>query len=279
MTENKNCNDKIKKFENWSENASLYEPYESEQVLLAENASCLSVKVYLKMCGLPYRLESCINAEFMTPGGRLTKLPILQVGSFIVAEFEPIGAFIEQKGFGIDNWLEESERFEMRTYLTMTENILTMAELYVSFIIDSVYRQVTSQRIRWAHPWPLGLLRTYVKRQQFIKILKVYQWNDKSIDDVIRDVCKCCEMLQMLLASSNGPFFYGEKPCSLDALVFGHTFAILTTNLPNMVLAHNVCRFAPLLAFCRFIESKYFNSQLLNSSLQAATNGSDRKNN
>lgn len=32
----------------WSE-AVLYQPYEAEQILLAENASCLAVKTFLKV--------------------------------------------------------------------------------------------------------------------------------------------------------------------------------------------------------------------------------------
>lgn len=35
--------------EPWSNDAKLYQPYEAEQILLAENASCLAVKAYLNV--------------------------------------------------------------------------------------------------------------------------------------------------------------------------------------------------------------------------------------
>lgn len=251
--------------EPWPENATIYEPYESEQILLAEHASGLGVKVYLRMCNLAYKENSCTNAEFMSPGGRLTKLPVLQVGAFVLAEFEPIASFIEQKGYGIDNTLGDYDRFEMRTYLTMAENIFTMAELYVYFRIDQVYNSVTSERIRWAYPWPLSLIRCYRKRQQAISLLKVYQWNDKCIDNVIEDVRKCCEMLEMALARSGGPFFYGENPCALDAVVFGHIFTILTVKLPNMGLAQSIRFFPLLLDFCQHMEYTYFSDKSVES--------------
>lgn len=35
--------------EPWNSDAKLYQPYEAEQILLAENASCLAVKAYLNV--------------------------------------------------------------------------------------------------------------------------------------------------------------------------------------------------------------------------------------
>lgn len=35
--------------EPWSIDTKLYQPYEAEQILLAENASCLAVKAYLNV--------------------------------------------------------------------------------------------------------------------------------------------------------------------------------------------------------------------------------------
>lgn len=35
--------------EPWNNDAKIYQPYEAEQILLAENASCLAVKAYLNV--------------------------------------------------------------------------------------------------------------------------------------------------------------------------------------------------------------------------------------
>lgn len=35
--------------EPWNNDAQLYQPYEAEQILLAENASCLAVKAFLNV--------------------------------------------------------------------------------------------------------------------------------------------------------------------------------------------------------------------------------------
>ncbi|KAM7357669.1 metaxin-2 [Cochliomyia hominivorax] len=244
--------------EPWPEDATLYQPYEAEQILLPENASCLAVKAYLIMCNLPFEVRSCANAEFMSPGGRMTKLPVLVAGAFVFAEFEPIVNFVEHKSEAIGQWLDEDERSEMRSYVSLTENIFTMAELYISFAVDRVYEEVTAPRNGCVFPWPLNKMQNFAKKRHAKKLLKVYQWDEITIDEVIDKVKKCCENLQFKLEETKGPFFFGEKPCELDAIVFGHLFSVLTTNLPNMALAQTVQQFKPLVAFCRYIDDNFF---------------------
>ncbi|XP_017844180.1 metaxin-2 isoform X1 [Drosophila busckii] len=245
--------------EPWPEDAKLYQPYEAEQILLPENASCLAVKAYLKMCNLPFEVRSCSNAEHMSPGGRMTKLPFIRAGAFLFAEFEPIVNFVEQKEMAIGSWQDEDEKADMRTYVSMVENIFTMAELYISFKNERVYKEVTAPRNGIVFPWPLSVMQNSSKRSNALRLLKVYQWHDLKIEDVIYKVGKCCAMLEdKLQESPDTPFFYGEMPCELDAIAFGHLFSILTTQLPNMALATTVQKFKRLVAFCQFIDEKYF---------------------
>ncbi|XP_067645842.1 metaxin-2 [Eurosta solidaginis] len=250
--------------EPWPEDAILYQPYEAEQILLPEQASCLAVKAYLKMCELPFEVRSYANAEFMSPGGRMTKLPFLRANAFIVAEFEPIVKFVEHKSSAIGQWLDDDIKADMRTYVSLAENIFTMAELYISFVNKSVYEEVTAPRNGCVFPWPLNVMQNYAKRRNALRMLKVYQWNDMTIDEVIEKVEKCCETLTFKLEESpQTPFFYSDQPCELDAIAFGHLFAILTTNLPNMALAHTVQKFKQLVAFCQYIDEKYFKTRSL----------------
>lgn len=244
--------------EPWPDDSTLYQPYEAEQILLPENASCLAVKAYLKMCNLPVEVRSCANAEFMSPGGRMTKLPFLRAGAFIISEFEPIVNFVEQKGAAIGTWLDDDEKADMRTYVSLTENIFTMAELYISFMNKRVYDEVTAPRNGCVFPWPLDTLQNYAKRRNALRLLKVYQWNDMIIDDVIEKIEKCCETLSLKLQETNKTFFYSDQPCELDAIAFGHLFSILTTRLPNMALAQTVQKYDKLVEFCKRVDEKYF---------------------
>jgi hypothetical protein len=42
-----------------------------EQITFPDYAACLSVKTYLHMCGLKFTTELKINAEEMSPSGKL----------------------------------------------------------------------------------------------------------------------------------------------------------------------------------------------------------------
>jgi len=48
----------------------LYQPYEVEQILLPDNANCLAVQAFLKMCGLDFEVVPRNNAEYMSPSGK-----------------------------------------------------------------------------------------------------------------------------------------------------------------------------------------------------------------
>ncbi|KAI9579344.1 hypothetical protein GQX74_004816 [Glossina fuscipes] len=244
--------------EPWPEDVTLYQPYEKEQILLAESASCLAVKAYMKMCNLSFQIRSCANAEFMSPGGRMTKLPVLQSGLFIYAEFAPIVNYIKRKGEALENWMKKDEKLEMRSYLSLAENVFTLAELYISFMVKDVYDKFTAPRNGCVHPWPLNKIQNFIKLRRAKELLKIYQWKDMKINEVTAKVRKCCEILQSKLEESSGIYFYGEEPCALDAMVFGHLFSVLRSNLPNTALQSTVRQFKLLVQLCHFIDKEYF---------------------
>lgn len=81
------------------------------------------------MCKLPYTVEACANAEYMSPGGHMTKLPILQCGAFVVSELEPIINLVEMKRLSLTSTMDADEKNDLRAYLSLTEKIFTNAEV------------------------------------------------------------------------------------------------------------------------------------------------------
>lgn len=79
----------------WPKTTVLYQPYETEQILLPENSKCLAVKTFLKMAGLEFIVEARENAEYMSP--HRGKVPFIKAGQFLVADFEPIVNFAQSK--------------------------------------------------------------------------------------------------------------------------------------------------------------------------------------
>ena len=57
----------------WPSDAQLYQPYEVEQILINDNASCLAVQAFLRMTRLEFAVEMRANAEHMSPTGECLK--------------------------------------------------------------------------------------------------------------------------------------------------------------------------------------------------------------
>ncbi|KAI8033179.1 metaxin-2 [Drosophila gunungcola] len=250
--------------EAWPADAHLHQPPEMSHLLLAERSSCLAVKTFLLMSGLPFSEQISENAEFMSPGGRLTHLPLLRLGPIATfAEFEPIVAQVEAMR-AVNDWMSEDQREDVRCLVTYVENVLTLAELHMSFVDSGNYQLYTAPRIEAAHPWPLGLIRRLAKQREARRILKVYQWQDMDNDQVLHEVGLCVDALVAQLEEHQPEgFLCGQRPCQLDALVFGHMAAIATTQLPNMELAEILATYPRLMAHCRRIDERFFGGKLL----------------
>ncbi|CAH2056382.1 unnamed protein product, partial [Iphiclides podalirius] len=216
--------------EPWPENVKLFQPYEVEQILLPDNASCLAVQAFLKMCNLPFEVEMRWNAEFMSPSGRV---PFIKCGAFVVSELEPIVQFAANKGVTLCGRLSTEEKAEMRAYMSLITNVLVNAELYISWVDPDTFNAVTRIRNASVYPWPLGWIQTRSKRNNVIKRLKALHWYDKTLDQVLADVEQCCNSLSQRLGERD--YFFGT-PTPLDALAYGHIRAILSANGPKAAM-------------------------------------------
>ncbi|XP_069112276.1 metaxin-2-like isoform X1 [Argopecten irradians] len=238
--------------ERWPDDVQFFQQYQVEQITLPDQAACLSVKTFLHMCGLNYREELRTNAEEMSPSG---KVPFIKVGPFLTSEFDPIVAFVNQRGFSISEHLDDAQRSDMKAYIAMVDNILVNAELYLSWVIPDVLNEVTIPRYGIAQPQPLSWLLPRLKQRDIKTRLNSVGWAKKTFDEVCDEVVTCCQALSDRLGTN--PYFFGEKPTELDSLVFGHLFTIITTELPEMRIANIIRRFETLTKFCTNVDKLY----------------------
>ena len=98
--------------EPWPGDVQLFQPFEVEQVLLPDNANILAVQSFLNMTNLEYMIEMRANAEHMSPSGKIAqvvlklikfisnfpgRLPFIRANKFVIAEMDPIVAFVNTK--------------------------------------------------------------------------------------------------------------------------------------------------------------------------------------
>uniref|UniRef100_A0A6I8NVS2 Metaxin-2 n=1 Tax=Ornithorhynchus anatinus TaxID=9258 RepID=A0A6I8NVS2_ORNAN len=239
--------------EPWPENASLYQQLKGEQILLSDNASSLAVQAFLRMCKLRVKVVCRANAEYMSPSG---KVPFIHVGNQVVSELGPIVQFVKAKGYSLSDGLDEVQKAEMKAYMELVNNMLLTAE-------------ITRSRYGSPYPWPLNHILAYQKQWEVKRKMKAIGWGGKTLEQVLEDVDQCCEALSQRLGTQ--PYFFNKQPTELDALVFGHLFTILTTQLTTDAFSEKVKNYGNLLAFCKRIEQHFFEDHGKdNSSLRSA---------
>ncbi|XKL63696.1 hypothetical protein PGB90_006060 [Kerria lacca] len=182
----------------WDEDSTLYQPYEVEQILMPDNANCLSVRVFLKMLNLPLDIKYKTNAEYMSPNG---KVPFIKCGQFVIAQLESIIEFVQSKNYSLSKDLNNSEKDEMRTYMSSVNSVFGNAESYIVWCDPDVV-PITSLRCGIVYPFPLNHWITYIKKRANKARLNALGWLKKSLDDVYSDVEKCCEFLSDRLGDS-----------------------------------------------------------------------------
>ncbi|XP_009639097.2 metaxin-2 [Egretta garzetta] len=257
--------------EPWPENAALYQQLKEEQILLSDNASSLAVQAFLQMCNLPIRVVCRANAEYMSPSG---KVPFIHVGNQVVSELGPIVQFVKAKGHSLSDGLDEVQKAEMKAYMELVNNMLLTAELYLQWCDDVTVEEITHPRYGSPYPWPLNRILSYQKQWEVRRKMKAIGWAGKTLEQVLEDVDQCCQALSQRLGTQ--PYFFNKQPTELDALVFGHLFTILTTQLTTDELSEKVKNYSNLTAFCRRIEQQYFEGHDKDSAAAAAARPAKR---
>ncbi|KAF4523780.1 hypothetical protein B566_EDAN009012 [Ephemera danica] len=242
--------------EEWPQDAKLFQPYDMEQILLPDNANCLAVQTYLRMCKLPFTVQHRSNAEFMSPSGRV---PFLQCGLHLVTELDPIIAFVGNKGISLTDHMDSRQKSDMRADMSLVNNVLISAELYLSWVEPLLLQEVTQPRYGSVFPWPLNNILTYLKRRAVVSKLKALQWANKTPNEVYGEVDKACRNLSARLGNNH---FFFSRPTELDALVFGHTYTILSTKLPDNRLADVLRGYPNLISHCDRIQSQFSTRKL-----------------
>ncbi|CAG0914087.1 unnamed protein product [Notodromas monacha] len=239
--------------EPWPDDVEMYVTHEVEQILLPESSSCLAVQAFFRMCGLRYKLQMRINAESMSPSG---KIPFIRCGKAVVSELDPIVSFVAHRGISLTTELSDVEKSDMRAYMSLVYNVLGNAEQHLMWCDRVTFLEVTYPRFTSAFPRPLGGILCYLRQRKMRKKLRVIDWESKDLEKVYSEIDNCCRVLSERLGSQK--YFFGNKPTELDALVFGHLFSLLTTHLPDSRLSAVVHTYDNLVELCSTVENEFF---------------------
>ncbi|CCJ29049.1 unnamed protein product [Pneumocystis jirovecii] len=217
---------------------------------------CLSVICYLQITtpGLYSLIYS--NNDTLSPTG---KLPALRDSGTWIGSWNNIINYLKQKGFDADDFLTDIQKADIIAYESLIHGFgfdLTLFNIYVD---DENYSNVT-RPLYYEKYFPfstsyltLMYTRNFAKkRTEYFKIKQTVPKEIKShsifqyhLKNTSYDFKK--EAKNQKLKLSSQPFIFGDRPTSLDCLIFGHLALQFFPNFPNSILSEHLKSTEPLL--------------------------------
>lgn len=209
---------------------------------LATYAECQATKAFLGCQSLPYRVETCWNAEEMSLG---RQLPLLVCGKHLIAGFDAVTTFARKS---LRRPLPPDAASQIHPYLTVIHQSLRPAELYMTWINKLNYQNFTKPRVGAVHQFPLSHLVPLLKWWDVQSALRASNWLAKTEAEVINETDSCLKVLSEKLGNDR-KFADTEIPTELDCLVYGHVHAINKLALPHDALRDLLQKYPNLINF------------------------------
>lgn len=218
--------------------------------------SCLEILAYAKFSGAPLKVSEIRRPWF-------TSLPSLRHGpSTRLTKFEDIMAHLRKQNYSADVQLSAQQISDMKAYSAMLKQKLKPALLFLWWVDGKNYTELTRPWYAKALAFPLNYFLP--GQMQRAAIHAVHSKLDQlDIDDiqglesaVFKEAQECLTTLSHRLGKE--PFFFGKRPTSLDAIVFGHLAPLLKAPFPSSALQHHLKACDNLSAFVGRILQQYF---------------------
>uniref|UniRef100_A0A7E4W2J1 Metaxin n=1 Tax=Panagrellus redivivus TaxID=6233 RepID=A0A7E4W2J1_PANRE len=216
--------------------------------LLSIDTTCLQAMVAAKIAAAPVRFKFSTNSK-ESPSG---ELPALFHGRDVCTTFEEIADHLRNtKGdlqdVVLDGDLTQVQRSDFLSYASYLRTQLYPALLQTMWVDNSNYSTVTQYWFtsKMSFPWNMWYVES---RRQFAK--DYLATIDRTEGDILKDALKVLNNLSAKLGDSK--YFTGDKPCSLDALIFGYLAPLLKFPFPNDRIQIHL---ASLPNLARFVES------------------------
>lgn len=154
----------------------------------------------------------------------------------------------------IDGTLSSDEKHISLILQTLVKNTLNKY-LEESYYEKDNYDSCTINDIRKAVPFPFS--RFYPFYLKFLADIRNYvnNYNKNSIEFAVEEGYK---ILSETLEKLSGEYFFGSKPTSLDALVFGHISSAINQPIISLLLKNSKRDCSNLISFWQMFREKHF---------------------
>lgn len=218
---------------------------------------CLQVMAYCKFSGAPVKIKKSKGINQV-----VYDLPYFSHGLNVkLTKFKDIISHLRKQNYCADFDLSPKQCSDIVAYSSLLNNSLYPALLYISWMDEQNYTEVTRPWYAKILPFPLNYFIPGQFQRKAIKIVHAIH-NYENINEEQREtqIYKKAEECMTLLSERLGEneFFFGKRPCSVDALVFGYLAPILKIPFPNAALQNYLKNCDNLSQFINRILQRYF---------------------
>ncbi len=212
----------------------------------------LKVNLYMKMSGIAFTTVTDFSAFKRAPKG---KLPYIVDEGKTVADSYFILQYLQEKfGNTLDNHLSEEQKATSHVIIKAIEEHLYWCVLHSRWVKDDTW-PIVKRAFFGNMPFPLKYIVPVVARNG-MRAACLKQGVGKHSDDEIMEITsQMLHSLSVLLGDK--PYFYGDKPSTLDAVAFAFLAQVTITKLNNPL--NDMARtYSNLVAYCERINNAYY---------------------
>jgi len=224
--------------------------------LASIDQECMASQALLHFAGMKYNVDNCDN-DALSPSGKLPVLRRADDNKPLITGAAGIAEYLAHKGFSLGP-VSNEQRTSMRAIISLVRQRLYTATLAEVWCNDANFSSVgVSQIMAARHPFPLSWVLGWQTRLA-VREAVFNAGRARSMDAVIHDADNAYKCLKLLLRDQD--FFFGDRPCELDAYAFGHLAFVLDAELADSRLRPLLGRHENLVAYVHRIKERYFSA-------------------
>lgn len=231
--------------------SKLYQFPRGDWGIANESPFCMKLECFLRMVNIPYDIVEIANPK-KAPHG---KVPFfVYEGKELLDSGYIIDYLNKSLNHPLDSHLSNEELQIARLTQRSLEEHLYWGIVHSRWIDDKGFKLFT-EPYQALFPFPLNRIITRLIRREVAKELW-YQGLGRH--DVKKMYALCVEDLEAVVALlADKPFFFGEKPSTIDACIYAHFAAILYQPWDTPLYAY-LSQQKNAIAYCERMQQKYF---------------------
>ncbi len=212
----------------------------------------LKVDAYMRMTGIPFQVKSGFHNLKTAPKG---KLPYIQDDEQLIADSTLIIQHLKQHhNANLDADLSEAEQATANLVIRALDDSFYWCLVYARWLREDSW-QIVKPAFFKKMPFPLRYIAPYVARRRIRQACHNQGISRHCDTEVLAMAHQVLQDLSVLLG--NKDYFFGDKPSTLDATVFGFLAQIIISELKTAITPI-AQEFPNLVNFCQRVQEQYY---------------------